>query len=56
MSFANQTGKTNGLVLIQKKMIKFELGDRLVGILRVFLNFHLKFLIISLSEDTNLTF
>ena len=27
MSFVNQTGKTNGLVFILKKMVKFRLGN-----------------------------
>ena len=44
------------LSLHKLKKMKFWLGDRVAGILWVFLNLYQKFLIVSLPEDADLTF
>ena len=47
--------KSNGLV-IKEKWWNLSLRDKVTGILWGFLNVHLKYLIISLSEDADVIF
>ena len=54
MTFVDKTGKTNGPVFILKNIWIKEIGC--LDFCGIFLNFHLKFLIISLSEDADLIF